>query len=90
VDVAKNHSFEAFCKELKLFFNQQKIIKHRVEKHYFIPHITIANKDIKKRDFNTAWEGFKDRRYQRSFKLKRFVVLELVMQQWEIKTEIAV
>lgn len=90
VDVAKNNKFEMLCKELKFLFNQQKIIKQRIEKHYFIPHITIANKDIKKRDFKVAWEDFKGRSYQRSFKLENLVLLELVAGKWEVKARIAV
>ncbi|MFT7084533.1 MAG: 2'-5' RNA ligase [Vicingaceae bacterium] len=88
VDVAKNEVFEKLCKELKLLFNLQKIIKQRMEKHYFIPHVTIANKDIKKREFKAAWEDFKEREYQRNFKLKSFAILELVEKKWEVKTEI--
>ena len=90
VDVAKNDRFEKLCKELKLLFSKQKIIKQRIEKHYFIPHITIANKDIKKRDFKVAWEVFKERGYQRSFKLKYLVLLELVVGKWEVKAAIIV
>jgi len=88
IDVAKNEPFENLCKELKLLFNQQKIIKQRVEKHFFIPHITIANKDIKKRDFRMAWEDFKKRNYQRGFNLETLTVLELVEEKWMVKTTI--
>jgi len=88
IDVAKNEPFEKLCKELKLLFNQQKITKQRVEKHFFIPHITIANKDIKKRDFRIASEDFKKRNYQRSFDLKTLAVLELVEEKWVVKTTI--
>lgn len=90
VDVAKNEAFEKFCKELKLLFNQQKIIKQRVEKHYFIPHITIANKDIKKRDFKTAWDDFKTREYQRSFELKEIAALELKDGVWIVKERLGI
>ena len=88
VDVAKNDEFEMLCKELKILFNQQKIIKQRVEKHYFVPHITIANKDIKKRDFKVAWENFKEREYRREFSLKSLVVLKLIEKQWTVMNEI--
>ena len=88
VDVAKNETFEKLCKELKLLFSKQKIIKQRIEKHYFIPHITIANKDIKKRDFKVAWENFKEREYRREFSLKSLVVLKLIEKQWTVMNEI--
>ena len=90
VDVAKNETFENLCKELKLLFNQQKIIKQRVEKHSFIPHITIANKDIKKRDFKVAWADFKGQGYQRRFKLEHLALLEFVVGKWKVKATIIV
>ncbi len=86
VDVAKNEVFEKLCKELKLLFNQQKLIKQRIEKHYFAPHITLANKDIKKRDFKLLWEDFKTREYQRNFALDTITVLELNNGNWIIKS----
>ena len=89
VDVAKNEAFEGFCKALKLLFNQQKIIKQRAEKHYFVPHITLANKDITKRDFKKAWEIFKDRVYQRGFTLKEISILELKGGVWKLVDSIA-
>lgn len=88
VDVAKNEAFERFCKRLKLFFNQQRIVKQRIEKHFFVPHITIANKDIKKRDFNAAWKSFKTREYQRVFNLKTLVVLKLEENKWVVLHEV--
>lgn len=84
VDVAKNEAFEGFCKAIKLLFNQQKIIKQRVEKHYFVPHITLANKDITKRDFKQAWEIFKERVYQQNFSLKEISILELKNEGWKL------
>jgi 2'-5' RNA ligase len=82
VDVAKNVAFETFCKALKLLFNQQKIIKQRAEKHFFIPHLTIANKDLKKRDFKTAWEYFKKVNYEGSFKLNAISILQHDGEKW--------
>ena len=89
VDVAKNEKFETFCKDLKTLFNRQRIMKKRVEKHYFVPHITLANKDIKKRDFKTAWTELKNREYQRSFTLTNLNVLELVKDNWFVKRNIS-
>ena len=77
VDVAKNVPFERWCKEIKLFFNSQKIIKQRQEKHFFVPHITIANKDIKKRDLKLAWAEFKARKFQETFLLETLTLLKL-------------
>ena len=84
VDVAKNEAFKQFCKSIKQLFNRQKIIKYREEKHFFVPHITLANKDLKKRDFKLAWEKFKSREYQENFKLDSLVMLQHDGNKWQI------
>ena len=88
VDVAKNEPFEHFCISLKQLFNQQKIIKQRTEKHFFVPHITLANKDINKKDFKALWLQFMNKKYQRNFDLTSIVILELKEFKWEVKKEI--
>lgn len=88
VDVEKNESFEKFCKNLKQLFLQQKIIKQREEKHFFVPHITLANKDINKRDFKTLWSVFSKKQYQNSFDLTHLSILELKGNRWFVKKEI--
>ncbi|MEQ8624928.1 MAG: 2'-5' RNA ligase family protein [Vicingaceae bacterium] len=88
VDVAKNEVFEQFCKSIKQLFNRQKIIKYREEKHFFVPHITLANKDLKKRDFKLAWVKFKDKAYQENFELNDLVVLHHDGNTWQLDQKI--
>ena len=83
VDVEKDELFEQFCKKLKLLFYQERIVKQKEEKHYFVPHITIANKDLKKKDFKLAWEHFKGREYKRRFELEAIHFLRLE-SKWEV------
>lgn len=82
LNLAKNEGFEKWCKNVKLFFNGQKIIKQRVEKHFFVPHITIANKDIKKRDLKLAWTEYKTREFQAKFELNSLTMLVLYESKW--------
>ncbi len=84
VDVAKNEKLLGLCKAIKLTFNSYKLIKQRVEKHYFVPHITIANKDLKKRDFKTAWQEFKSRSYQQAFDLETISLLRFNNGKWTV------
>lgn len=88
VDIAKNEALERFCKAVKQLFNQQKIIPQRVEKHFFVPHITIANKDLKKKDFKLALLEFKQRDYQRKFLLNEMVILRFEDRKWELYKKI--
>ena len=79
----KNEAFDFFCKAIKQLFNQQKIIKQREEKHFFIPHITLANKDLKKSDFKIVWAYFKNMSYERSFQLNAITILQYDGNRWK-------
>lgn len=90
VDVAKNEKFELLCKSIKLLFNAEKIIPQRVEKHFFVPHITIANKDLKKKDFKLAWEMIqKEKKFERNFELEEFSLFKSKDKKWEITQRIS-
>lgn len=84
VDVAKNERLEHFSKAVKLLFNHQKIIPQRQEKHFFVPHITLANRDLRKSDFKAVANEFKKRIYQRNFFLNQLSVLKLEGRKWEL------
>jgi len=84
VDVAKNERFENFCKEIKKQFDKLKITAQRKEKHFFVPHITIANKDLKKRNFQTAFQLFGEREYRRNFLAERLSLLQLTAGKWKV------
>lgn len=84
VDVARNEQFEHFCKSIKRLFNEQKIIPQRIEKHFFVPHITLANKDLKKKDFKLAEQVFKEKQFNRSFPLQELAILKFVEKKWKI------
>ncbi|MBC7829469.1 MAG: 2'-5' RNA ligase family protein [Chitinophagaceae bacterium] len=49
----------------------------------FHAHITIANRDLHKNDFNTAWEYFKHKKYQASFPARGITLMKHTGLQWE-------
>lgn len=56
-------------------------IKNRTS--HFYPHITIANRDLLKKDFNTAWDHFKNKKYKASFEVIGITLMKLNSMQWE-------
>lgn len=50
----------------------------------FHPHITIANRDLRKGDFAAAWEHFCNRRYEASFDAGALSLLRLGEGGWEV------
>jgi 2'-5' RNA ligase len=50
----------------------------------FHPHITIANRDLRRGDFAAAWEHFHNRKYQASFEANALSLLRLGESGWEV------
>jgi len=50
----------------------------------FHPHLTIANRDLRKGDFAAAWEHFRARQYQAGFEARALSLLRLGESGWEV------
>jgi 2'-5' RNA ligase len=78
-----NHAatLEALKKELEdeLLAKDYPIKK---EERSFHPHITIANRDLKKQDFPKAWQYFKDLQYNERFAASAISLLKHNGQRW--------
>ena len=48
----------------------------------FHPHMTIANRDLHKKDFYTAWELFKNRKYRENFLVDGITLLKHNGTHW--------
>ena len=49
----------------------------------FHPHITIANRDLHKRDFFVAWDHFKNKTYRASFETDGITMMKHNGTQWD-------
>jgi len=75
----------------KELFRLKKNVDDKISKEYkiksieadFIPHITIASKDLTEENFTLAWEYFKDIKYNKKFKAKKIAVFKLKDSGWE-------
>lgn len=50
----------------------------------FLPHITVAFRDLKKRDFLTVWNVFEHRQFEMEFELSAFHLLEYLGNEWRM------
>jgi 2'-5' RNA ligase len=71
-------------------------LKHEIEDHLialpgnvikketkpFIPHITIANRDVKPPDFDKAWAHFMNRKFEAIFETQQISILKLSEGKW--------
>ncbi len=53
----------------------------------FVPHITIAYRDIAPDIFPAMWEEYKNKKFSREFEADRFVLLKRSARTWEERME---
>ncbi|WP_028855669.1 2'-5' RNA ligase family protein [Psychrilyobacter atlanticus] len=80
IDVQKNKNLF----NLKKHIDDKVLIKHKIKTAdiNFIPHITIASKDLTDESFLLSREYFKGIEYKRSFKVKNIVIFKLEALGW--------
>ena len=54
------------------------------ENKTFVPHITIANRDLKSNKFREAWDEFQHRNFEGSFKVMEVHLLKHNGKRWEV------
>jgi 2'-5' RNA ligase len=69
---------------LDLFLIPLKDFSFKKEQRPFHPHITIANRDLAKKDFKKAWEYFAGLRYDAEFQAESISLLRHNNKEWEI------
>lgn len=76
------HRLDAYLIPLKDFHFKK-------EQRPFHPHITIANRDLAKKDFRKAWEYFSGLKYSAQFKAESISLLRHNNKEWEIARSFA-
>jgi 2'-5' RNA ligase len=77
ISVEENQELKEFQHELKKYCTEQlHLPKTSGEDRKFHPHLTLAFRDLKKQEFNFAWEEFKVKKFSASFKIEGFDLLK--------------
>ena len=83
VDVASNETLAQLQKELVKHVKQNLGLMNEAQNmRGFHPHATIAFRDLKKADFNLAWEHFKSQSYSGTFTANSFHLLKHSQGKW--------
>jgi 2'-5' RNA ligase len=72
----------------KVFSEEFSSIKLPQNAEKFAPHITIANKDLSKKNFNKAWEEFQTKTFEEQFAANSIYILKHVGGLWEKENQI--
>lgn len=86
VNVAHNQFLERIKTTLEEFLTVSYPIKK--ESRTFHPHVTIANRDLKKQDFSAAWRLFRNEVYKASFPASAISILRHNGSIWKIAYDV--
>jgi 2'-5' RNA ligase len=84
VDVLPNPPLNELKTALETTLLQTNRFSIKKEERPFHPHVTIANRDLRKEDFRQAWQHFQQINYEASFMARAIALLRHNGQVWEI------
>jgi 2'-5' RNA ligase len=83
IDVMENkHLIELKRKATEYFFEKDFNIK--TENRPYHPHITIATRDLYKKDFYEAWNYFENREFREDWQAKGLSILRHNKKNWDV------
>jgi len=82
-DVLPNPSLSALQTSLEATLLQSQRFAIKKDDRPFHPHITIANRDLKKEDFPQAWQHFQQLTYEAVFTAGAITLLKLNDHRWQ-------
>jgi 2'-5' RNA ligase len=86
IDVADPAALKSLQKEL-LEVLQKDLLPREDNPREFCPHITLATRDLPRNKFKPAWEDFKNREFDETFRVEGIFIFEHNGKTWDISTE---
>jgi 2'-5' RNA ligase len=88
IDVARNESLDTLQKELHQHCKKElNVFNANYKDKGFLPHITLAFRDLKKPLYEKAWEEFEHKEFSNEFMVDKFVLLKHNGKVWEVFRE---
>jgi 2'-5' RNA ligase len=88
INVVITPELENLQKNLQRYFKRQlNLFNANYKELPFHPHLTLAFRDLKKPNYQRAWEEFSQRNYQASFSANSFALLKHSGTVWEVHKE---
>lgn len=84
VDVLKNEILDRLQDSFSDFIDKQSKYPAKKEDHPFHPHVTLATRDLYKKDFYEAWEIFTKRKYQALWLVEGISLLKHNKKNWDV------
>lgn len=87
IKVQKNEILFNLQEKLRLFLENGNIIEPKDNPENFRPHITIASRDLKRRDFKKIWQEYKDQDFSGKFEVDSLCLFKQLENRWRIYRE---
>jgi 2'-5' RNA ligase len=88
IDVEKNEELSRLHKELHQHCKKElNVFNANYKDKGFLPHLTLAFRDLKKPLYTKAWEEFEKKEYSNQFSVDKFVLLKHNGKVWEVYKE---
>ena len=84
IDVLKSDKLEKIHSSLKNFIQSQNKFPITDNKRVFHPHITLATRDLRKKDFHEAWEIFLEKKYEANWTATGISLLRHNKKNWDV------
>jgi 2'-5' RNA ligase len=85
IDVLKSVELDELYLELKRFCKRElNLFNADYKDQPFHPHVTLAFRDLKKQNFERAWEEFSQREYSSTFTVSHVVLLKHNGKIWKV------
>jgi 2'-5' RNA ligase len=84
IDVLKNEFLDSLQKDFIGFMINRQKFPVKKDENIFHPHITLATRDLFKKDFSEAWELFSNRKYEKSWIATGISLLRHNKKNWDV------
>lgn len=85
IDVVKNEKLDLLQRELHRFCKKElDLFNANYKEHAFHAHLTLAFRDLRKQQFQKAWEEFNEKKFEASWAVNQIMLLKHNGQQWDV------
>lgn len=85
IDVDGNEELSVLQKELHRFCKKElNLFNANYKELPFYPHLTLAFRDLKKPNFDKAWEEFKEKKFLADFLVEQVTLLKHTGKVWQV------
>ena len=84
IALSPNEQLDQLKKLVDGFFQNNEQYKIKTDSRPFHPHITIATRDLHKKDFTEAWPHFAERKFEEEWTVKGISVLRHNKKKWDV------